>query len=65
MTDLEAEYEWKWEMAKDQYPPDPALVEAYRTATNIMELIAQLERITKVKTGENVISHLMRGGFRF
>ena len=49
MTDLEAEYEWKWEMAKDQYPPDPALVEAYRTATNIMELIAQLERITKVK----------------
>ena len=49
MTDLEAEYEWKWEMAKDQYPPDPALIEVYRSSMSIMELIAQLERITKVR----------------
>lgn len=46
---LEAEYEQKWEEVKDQYPPDPALNEAFQCSMNLMEMVRHLEQITMRK----------------
>ncbi len=41
------EYDKQWEQVKDQYTPDPATQLALRSTAGIMELIAELEKITK------------------
>ena len=44
---FEQYYDQLWAQKKDEYQPDPAMEEAHRPAIDFMELIAELEKITK------------------
>ena len=47
MSDLAEEFDRKWEEAKSEYPPDPALEETVKANLNLMQMIRELEKITK------------------
>jgi len=50
--DLGAEYDERWEQVKHLYPPDPALEAAFERSGSLLDMIRELERITKRKASQ-------------
>lgn len=44
---LEQYYDQLWALKQEEYKPDPAMEEMQRATAGVMELIAELEKITK------------------
>ena len=47
LYDLCIEYEEKWQRVKHQYPPDPAMEETIKAKLDLMQMVRELEKITK------------------